>query len=46
MKYSEILLKKFISIKDSPENIANKLILKTCEIEEITNRKISDSIVI
>ncbi|MFZ2718698.1 MAG: phenylalanine--tRNA ligase subunit beta [Candidatus Absconditicoccaceae bacterium] len=46
MKYSEILLKKFISVKDDPENIANKLILKTCEIEEITNRKISESIVI
>lgn len=46
MKYSEILLKKFISIKDNPESIANKLILKTCEIEEITNRKIPESIVI
>lgn len=46
MRYSEILLKKFISVDDSPENIADKLILKTCEIEEIENRKISDSIVI
>jgi len=46
MKYSEILLKKFISINDSLENIANKLILKTCEIEEVMTRKISDSIVI
>ena len=46
MKYSEILLKKFISVNDSPGNIASKLILKTCEIEEIVSRKISDSIVI
>ncbi len=46
MKYSEILLKKFISINDNSENIADKLILKTCEIEEIQKRLISDSIVI
>lgn len=46
MKYSEILLKKFISVNDSPESIANKLILKTCEIEEIATRKIAESIVI
>jgi hypothetical protein len=46
MKYSEILLKKFISINDSSENISNKLILKTCEIEEVVTRKIADSIVI
>jgi phenylalanyl-tRNA synthetase beta chain len=39
-------LKKFISINDTPENIAKNLILKTCEIEEISERNISDSIVI
>lgn len=46
MKYSLWLLKKYISIKDSAENIANNLILKTCEIEEVIVRKISESIVI
>ncbi len=46
MKYTSPLLKKFISINDTPENIAQNLILKTCEIEEINQRKISDSIVI
>lgn len=46
MKYTSPLLKKFISINDTPENIAKNLILKTCEIEEISERKISDSIVI
>lgn len=46
MKYSEVLLKKFISVNDSAENIADKLILKTCEIEEVEKRNISDSIVI
>ena len=46
MKYSSSLLKKFISINDTPENIAKNLILKTCEIEEIHHRNISESIVI
>jgi len=46
MKYHSSLLKKYISVKDTPENIAQKLIVKTCEIEEIIERKISDSIVI
>lgn len=46
MKYTSPLLKKFISINDTPENIAKNLILKTCEIEEINERKISDLIVI
>ena len=46
MKYTSPLLKKFISINDTPENIAKNLILKTCEIEEINERKISDNIVI
>jgi len=46
MKYTSPLLKKFISINDTPENIAKNLILKTCEIEEIHGRNIADSIVI
>jgi phenylalanyl-tRNA synthetase beta chain len=46
MKYSLSLLQKFITIQDTPENIAKELILKTCEIEEVTERKIVDSIVI
>lgn len=46
MKYTSPLLKKFISINDTPENIAKNLILKTCEIEEINKRNIADSIVI
>ncbi|MEI7920200.1 MAG: hypothetical protein WCH65_08950 [bacterium] len=39
-------MKKFISINDTPENIAKNLILKTCEIEEVHQRTISPSIVI
>lgn len=46
MKYTSPLLKKFISINDAPENIAKNLILKTCEIEEIDQRTIAESIVI
>jgi len=46
MKYISPLLKKFISINDTPENIAKNLILKTCEIEEVHQRTISPSIVI
>lgn len=46
MKYTSLLLKKFISVNDTPENIAKNLILKTCEIEEINERKISESIII
>ena len=46
MKYTWQLLKKFISVNDSPENIAKNLILKTCEIEEIHQRTISENIVI
>ncbi len=46
MKYHSSLLKKFISVNETPENIAKNLIVKTCEIEEIIERKISDSIVI
>ena len=46
MKYTSPLLKKFISINDTPENIAKNLILKTCEIEEINYRSIAESIVV
>lgn len=46
MKYSSSLLQKFITVQDSPENIAKNLILKTCEIEEIVQRKIPETIVI
>ena len=46
MKYSSPLLKKFISIKDTPENIAKNLILKTCEIEETHERILPDEVVI
>lgn len=46
MKYTSPLLKKFISINDTPEHIATNLILKTCEIEEINHRTIAESIII
>ncbi len=46
MKYTSPLLKKFISINDTPENIAKNLILKTCEIEEVNHRTIAETIVI
>jgi phenylalanyl-tRNA synthetase beta chain len=46
MKYSSSLLKKYISVTDTPENIAKNFILKTAEIEEVTVRSIAPSIVI
>lgn len=46
MKYSLNLLKHFISIDDSVENIWNNFTLKTVEVEEIIKRKIDDKIVI
>ena len=46
MLFSWSLLKRYINIKDEPENIADYLTLKTCEIEEIHTRKIPDEIVI
>jgi len=46
MKYHSSLLKKYISVQEKPEDIAKELTLKTCEIEEIIERKIADSIVI
>jgi len=46
MKYSQSLLKKFISIDDSLPNIADKFTLKTVEVEEIISRKIDPNIVV
>jgi len=46
MKYSSSLLQKFISIQDSPEGIAQNLILKTAEIEHIEKRAIAPTVVI
>ncbi len=40
------MLKRYIAIDDSPENIANHLITKTVEIEEVKTRSIPESIVI
>ncbi len=46
MYYSINLLKNFISIDDTSQNIANNLTYKTCEIEEIIERQIPQDIVI
>ena len=46
MKYHSQLIRKYIAINDTPENIANNLILKTVEIEEVINRKIDKHVVI
>ena len=46
MKYHLQLLKKYLSVQASPEDIAQNLILKTCEIEEIITRDLKESIVI
>ena len=46
MKYHLQLLKKYISLEVSPEDIARDLILKTCEIEEIQTRNLPKTIVI
>ena len=46
MKYHSQLIRKYIAINDTPENIANNLILKTVEIEEVISRKIDKRIVI
>ena len=46
MKYHSQLIRKYIGIEDTPENIANNLILKTVEIEEVIQRRIDKHIVI
>lgn len=46
MRYSLSLLKKYIGVQDTAENIARQLTLKTCEIEEIIERNLPKEIVI
>ena len=46
MKYHSQLIRKYITIDDTAENIANNLILKTVEIEEVIERKIDKRVVI
>ena len=46
MKYHLQLLKKYLSVQASAEDIAQNLILKTCEIEEVKTRLIPKTIVI
>lgn len=46
MKYNSSLLKKYITINDAPESIAQNLIVKTCEIEDIHQRIFHDHLVI
>ncbi|MBP6086565.1 hypothetical protein KA478_05355 [Patescibacteria group bacterium] len=46
MRYHSSLIKQYISINDSVENIAQKLILKTCEVEETIERKFPTDVVI
>jgi hypothetical protein len=46
MYYLQNLLKRFINVDDSPENIAQNLTLKTCEVEDIKQRQIPTTVVI
>ena len=46
MKYHLQVLKKYLSLDATPNDIAQNLILKTCEIEGIQEREIPKSIVI
>lgn len=46
MKYHLQLLKKYLSLNVDAQHIAQNLILKTCEIEEVITRNIKESIVI
>lgn len=46
MRYSLNLLKKYIGVQDTAENISHHLTLKTCEIEEIIERKLPAEVVI
>lgn len=46
MKYHLQLLKKYLSVATTPEDLAQNLILKTCEIEGIQTRSIPKTIVI
>ena len=40
------LLKRYVNIKDEPENIGNYLTLKTAEVEEVHKRQIPQEVVI
>ncbi len=46
MRYSLNLVKKYIGVQDTAENIARHLTLKTCEIEEIISRQLPAEVVI
>lgn len=46
MRYHSSRIKHYISIRDTPQEIAKKLILKTCEVEEIIERKLPEDVVI
>ncbi|MBQ7073730.1 phenylalanine--tRNA ligase subunit beta [bacterium] len=46
MKYHSQLIKKYLSLNCTPEEIANNLIVKTVEIEEIIERNLPDTIVV
>jgi len=46
MKYHLSMLKKYLSVDTTPEELAQNLILKTCEIEEVNTRLIPKTIVI
>lgn len=46
MKYSSLLLQKYIDIPVSVEQLANDLTLKTCEVEEIFERKLPDLVLV
>ncbi|NOZ43568.1 MAG: hypothetical protein GXP45_00050 [bacterium] len=46
MYYSSSLLKQYVSLYDNTEAIANNLILKACEIEEMQERKLPDELVV
>ena len=46
MHYISSLLKKYININDEPKNIAYQLSTKTCEIEEVIERKIPADVLI
>lgn len=46
MKYHLQLLKKYISVDTTIEELAQNLIVKTCEIEEIEIRELPKTVVI
>ncbi len=46
MLYSQSLLRRRISLHDTPEHIADELTLHTCEIEETIIRQIPELVVI